>query len=85
MKTGMFIAFLFVSALTARTATAQSATDENVKIYAAAVAKTPLTAIAADYEKATGNKLTLVSILRERRPKDFGLIPKLPCSSQPCR
>jgi molybdate transport system substrate-binding protein len=31
-----------------------------VKIYAAAVAKTPLTAIAADYEKATGNKVSLV-------------------------
>lgn len=34
--------------------------SENVKVYAAAVAKEPLTAIAADYEKATGNKVTLV-------------------------
>jgi len=33
---------------------------ENVKIYAAAVAKAPLTAMAADYEKATGNRVTLV-------------------------
>ena len=34
--------------------------SENVTVYAAAVAKEPLTAIAADYEKATGNKVTLV-------------------------
>ena len=33
---------------------------ENITVYAAAVAKTPLTAIAADYEKATGNKVTLI-------------------------
>jgi molybdate transport system substrate-binding protein len=33
---------------------------ENVKIYAAAVMKTPLTEMAADYEKATGNRVTLV-------------------------
>jgi molybdate transport system substrate-binding protein len=33
---------------------------ESITVYAAAVAKTPLTAIAADYEKATGNKVTLV-------------------------
>src|SRR5215831_3133471 len=39
---------------------AQAAKAETVKIYAAAVAKTPLTAIAADYEKATGNKVTLI-------------------------
>lgn len=38
----------------------QAAKAETVKIYAAAVAKTPLTAIAADYEKATGNKVTLI-------------------------
>jgi molybdate transport system substrate-binding protein len=41
-------------------ATSRPATGENVKIYAAAVVKTPLTAIAADYEKATGNQITLV-------------------------
>ncbi len=33
---------------------------ENVKIYAAAVMKTPLTEMAAEYEKATGNRVTLV-------------------------
>jgi ABC-type molybdate transport system substrate-binding protein len=60
MKTRMFIAALLVSALTAGIASAQPAKGENVKIYAAAVAKTPLTAIASDYEKATGNKVTLV-------------------------
>ena len=32
----------------------------NVKVYAAAVVKTPLTAIAAEFETATGNKVTLV-------------------------
>jgi molybdate transport system substrate-binding protein len=60
MKTGMFIAVLVVSALTAGTASAQTATGKNVKIYAAAVAKAPLTAIAADFEKSTGNTVTLV-------------------------
>ena len=35
-------------------------TGDDVKIYAAAVAKAPLTAIAADYEKATGNRVTLI-------------------------
>src|SRR6202140_3346199 len=60
MKTRMFIAFLLVSALTAGTASAQPVIGENVKIYAAAVVKTPLTAIAADYEKTTGNKVTVV-------------------------
>jgi molybdate transport system substrate-binding protein len=60
MKTGMFMAFLLVSALTAGIAPAQPAKAENVKIYAAAVAKTPLTAIAADYEKTTGNTVTLI-------------------------
>lgn len=34
--------------------------SENVTVYSAAVAKTPLTAIAADYEKATGNRVTLI-------------------------
>src|SRR5579863_2643456 len=60
MKTTMFIAFALVAALTAGTASAQSGIGENVKIYAAAVAKGPLTAIAADYEKTTGNTVTLI-------------------------
>ena len=60
MKTRMGIALLLVSALTAGIGSAQSAKGENVKIYAAAVAKTPLTAIAADFEKSTGNTVTLV-------------------------
>lgn len=60
MRTGIFIALLLASALTAGTAPAQPARAETVKIYAAAVAKTPLTAIASDYEKATGNKVTVV-------------------------
>lgn len=41
-------------------AAAPPAMAQDVKIYAAAVVKTPLTAIAADYEKATGNRVTLV-------------------------
>ncbi len=60
VKTRMFIGFLLVSALTAGPLSAQPAKGENVKIYAAAVAKAPLTAIAAGYEKTTGNKVTLV-------------------------
>jgi ABC-type molybdate transport system substrate-binding protein len=60
MKIRVSIAFLLVLALTAGTASAQSAKGENVKIYAAAVVKEPLTAIAADYEKTTGNTVTLI-------------------------
>jgi molybdate transport system substrate-binding protein len=41
-------------------AAGQQAKAEDVKIYAAAVMKTPLSAIAADYEKATGTRVTLV-------------------------
>jgi molybdate transport system substrate-binding protein len=41
-------------------AAAQPAKAQEVKIYAAAVMKTPLTTIAAEYEKATGNAATLV-------------------------
>jgi molybdate transport system substrate-binding protein len=41
-------------------AAAPPAAAQDVKIYAAAVVKTPLTAIAADYEKVTGNRVTLV-------------------------
>lgn len=60
MQTKTALAFLLVGALTAGIADAQPTRGETVKVYAAAVAKTPLTAIAADYEKATGNKVTLV-------------------------
>src|SRR6266852_8778526 len=60
METRMFIAFLLVSALTAGIRSAQPVIGENVKIYAAAVVKTPLTAMAADCEKTTGNTVTLV-------------------------
>jgi len=69
MKTRTFIAFLLVSALTAGTASAQPVIVENVKIYAAAVVKTPLTAIAADYEKTTGNTPRSFSILPAHGPK----------------
>ena len=60
MKASMLIALLAVSALTSGLSSAQPAKGETVKIYAAAVAKTPLTAIAADFEKTTGNKVTLI-------------------------
>ena len=60
MQMTTFVAFSLALALTEGTVLAQPASGENVKIYAAAVVKTPLTAIAADYEKATGNKVTLV-------------------------
>jgi molybdate transport system substrate-binding protein len=56
----MLGAFLLVSALTVEAGTAQPVKGETVKIYAAAVMKAPLTAIAADYEKASGNKVTLI-------------------------
>jgi molybdate transport system substrate-binding protein len=48
-----------VSALTSA-ACVQTAVAADVKVYAAAVVKTPLAAIAAEYEKATGNKVSLV-------------------------
>ena len=57
MKNATFIAGLLLSTLVAGSAFAQGST---VKIYAAAVVKTPLTAIAADYEKATGNRVTVI-------------------------
>ena len=60
MKPVMFIASLLIPALAAGAASAQQARGENVKVYAAAVAKVPLTAIAAEYEKATGNKISLI-------------------------
>jgi molybdate transport system substrate-binding protein len=51
---------LLVLALTAVAASAQPVKAENVKIYAAAVVKTPLSAIAAEYERTTGSKVTVV-------------------------
>jgi molybdate transport system substrate-binding protein len=60
MTSGRLIVPLLASVIIAGAASAQPARAETVKIYAAAVAKTPLTAIAADYEKATGNKVSLV-------------------------
>lgn len=60
MKTRILIAGLLFSAVTAGVMSAQPAKGDTVKIYAAAVVKTPLTAIAADFEKATGNKVTVI-------------------------
>jgi molybdate transport system substrate-binding protein len=60
MKRAMFFAVLFVSALATSAACAQGAKGQDVKVYAAAVVKAPLTAIAAEYESATGNKVSLV-------------------------
>jgi molybdate transport system substrate-binding protein len=60
MTRRMFAAVLFVSALATGAASAQPAKGEDLKVYAAAVVKTPLTDIAAEYENATGNKVTLV-------------------------
>jgi molybdate transport system substrate-binding protein len=60
MKRTMLLAVVFASALATGGACAQGAKGEDVKVYAAAVVKTPLTAIAAAYENATGNKVSLV-------------------------
>jgi len=60
MKKTMFSAVLLASALSAGAACAQGAKGQDVKVYAAAVVKTPLAAIAAEYENATGNKVSLV-------------------------
>jgi molybdate transport system substrate-binding protein len=60
MKVRTTIAALLALTLTAGTFFVQPAEAETVKIYAAAVAKAPLTALASDYEKATGNKATLI-------------------------
>jgi molybdate transport system substrate-binding protein len=57
MKRQTFAAILLVSALVPA---AQPAKAQEVRVYAAAVVKTPLSAIAAEYENATGNKVTLV-------------------------
>src|SRR3954467_6905920 len=60
MKTALFAASMLTAVLAAGVASGQAAKGETVKIYAAAVMKTPLTAMAADYEKATGNKTTVI-------------------------
>jgi molybdate transport system substrate-binding protein len=60
MKTAMIQAVLLASALTAGALFGQPARAEDIKIYAAAVAKTPLTAVAAAYEKSSGNKVILI-------------------------
>jgi molybdate transport system substrate-binding protein len=56
----MGMAFALTAALAAGAASAQPAKGDTVKIYAAAVVKTPLTEIAADYEKMTGNTVTVI-------------------------
>jgi molybdate transport system substrate-binding protein len=60
MRTRLFVASLLSAVLAAGMAFGQPAKGETVKIYAAAVMKTPLTAMAAEYEKATGNKTTVI-------------------------
>ena len=60
MKATLFAASVVTVALAASVAAGQPAKGETVKIYAAAVMKTPLTAMAADYEKATGNKAIVI-------------------------
>jgi molybdate transport system substrate-binding protein len=60
VKTNKWFAAMLVSTLMAGMVFAQPARSETVKVYAAAVAKSPLTALAAQYEKTTGNKVTLV-------------------------
>ncbi len=79
MKKTMFAAMFmsaFISAPMAGTASAQPAKGQDVKIYAAAVAKAPLTAIAAEYEKATGNKVTLVFDTAGATEKQFRADPE---------
>ena len=56
----MSFAVMFVSALATGAASAQGAKTQVVKVYAAAVVKTPLSAIVAEYENATRNKVSLV-------------------------
>ncbi len=60
MKSGMFATALAGSVLLLGAAAMQTAKAEDVKVYAAAVVKAPLAAIAAEYENATGNKVILV-------------------------
>jgi len=60
VKRKMFAAFALGSALAVGAAHTQPTNSENVTIYAAAVVKTSLTAIAAEYEETTGNTTTVV-------------------------
>ena len=60
MKRRMFIAVSLVLALAAGGAYAQPVNGENLKIYAAAAVKTSLTDIAAEYERTTGNTVSVV-------------------------
>jgi ABC-type molybdate transport system substrate-binding protein len=79
MKAGAVVASLLVFSFAA-VALPQPAKAENVKVYAAAVVKEPLTAIAADYEKATGNNVTLIFDTRPaRRNRDFAPTPTQHC------
>ncbi len=55
MLKAVVLASMFVTGFFGRPAMA-----EDIRIYAAAVAKTPVTAIAAEYEKSSGNKVALV-------------------------
>ena len=59
MRRGGTVGLLLTAVLMAGIAPAQRAKAESVRIYAAAVMKTPLAAIAADFEKATGNTATV--------------------------
>jgi molybdate transport system substrate-binding protein len=58
MKMGMVGGMLL--AMAAGIAFAQPGNSETVRVYAAAVMKTPLTALAVDYEKRTGTKVAVV-------------------------
>jgi molybdate transport system substrate-binding protein len=60
MRTGALTTSWLFAALTLAILSVQPARAETVKVYAAAVVKDPLSAIAAGYETATGNKVTLV-------------------------
>jgi len=60
MTRQMFVAILLGSGLFSGGAATQPANAQEVKVYAAAVMKTPLTEIAAEYEKATGTRVALV-------------------------
>jgi molybdate transport system substrate-binding protein len=56
VKARLWIALFLISAPVFAT----EASGETVKIYAAAVVKSPLTVLAADYEKTTGNTVTVI-------------------------
>ncbi|HLK79917.1 MAG TPA: substrate-binding domain-containing protein [Xanthobacteraceae bacterium] len=60
MKRMMFLAILSVSVLATSAACAHGEKGQDVKVYAAAVVKAPLAAIAAEYENATGHKVIVV-------------------------